>query len=90
MFRWFFYLGRCWKQKLFPILVFLLQRVPAFVIAGHRLPELIPAGFFDVLMIPNPGVNDGLQILQGDKPCCCACETETAADTFFTIRQLDK
>ena len=54
MFRWFFYLGRCWKQKLFPILVFLLQRVPAFVIAGHRLPELIPAGFFDVLMIPNP------------------------------------
>ncbi len=48
-----FYFGTCWKQKLFPIFVFLLHQVPAFVIAEHRFTELPPGVFLGVEIIPN-------------------------------------
>lgn len=39
------YFGKCWKQKSLPILVFLLHRVPVFVVAKQRLMEFCPDAF---------------------------------------------
>lgn len=84
------YFGKCWKQKLLPILVFLLHRVPAFVVAKHRFAEFVPDVFLGFETIPNPCLKGGLQILQGESPSFSAFSMLNAEETFFTIRQDDK
>jgi hypothetical protein len=83
-------LGTCWKQKLFPIVVFRLQREPAFVLPKHRFVELTPAVFLGLETIPNLCRCGGLQILQGDNPWLTAFSIIKEDETFFTIRQPDK
>ena len=61
-------MGTCWKQKLFPIVVFRLQREPAFVVAKHRFVELTPGVFLGLETIPNLCLCGGLQILHGNNP----------------------
>lgn len=86
----FIYFGRCWKQKLFPILVFLLQREPDFVVAEHLFSELTPAVFFGFEISPKVCLTGGLQILQEVNPDCNALFKGKDDETFLTILQLDK
>ena len=73
-----------------PILVFLLHRVPAFVVAKHRFAEFVPDVFLGFETIPNPCLKGGLQILHGSSPCLSAFSMLNDDETFFTIRQDDK
>ncbi len=73
-----------------PILVFLLHRVPAFVVAKQRLVEFVPDVFLGFETIPNPCLKGGLQILHGSSPCLSAFSMLNDDETFFTIRQADK
>ena len=73
-----------------PILVFLLHRVPAFVVAKHRFAEFVPDVFLGFETIPNPCLKGGSQILQGESPCLSAFSMLNDDETFFTIRQADK
>ena len=73
-----------------PILVFRLQRVPAFVVAKHLLAELCTAVFFGFETIPNTCLKGGLQILHGSIPSFSAFSMLNDDETFFTIRQSDK
>ena len=73
-----------------PILVFLLHRVPAFVVAKHRFTEFVPDVFLGFETIPNPCLKGGLQILHGSSPCLSAFSMLNDDETFFTIRQADK
>ena len=70
--------------------VFLLQRVPAFVVAKHRFAEFSPAVFLVFAAIPKPLRAGGLQMLQGAKPSFPAFWMLRAEDTFLTIRQVDR
>ena len=73
-----------------PILVFLLQRVPAFVVAKQRLVEFWPEAVLGFETRPETVPIGGSQILHGAKPSFRAFSTLNAEDTFFTIRQSDK
>lgn len=87
LFSRFFY-GKCWKQKSLPIVVFLLHRVPDFVMPRQRLAAFVPAGFLcGVGIIPNALREGGRQIPQGKSPFRCALSTLNFEETFFTIRQ---
>lgn len=84
------YFGKCWKQKSLPILVFLLHRVPVFVVAKQRLVEFCPDAFLGFETGPEIVRKGGSQISHGAKPSFRAFSMLNAEDTFFTIRQSDK
>lgn len=84
------YFGKCWKQKSLPILVFLLHRVPVFVVAKQRLVEFCPDAFLGFETGPETVRKGGSQISHGAKPSFRAFSMLNAEDTFFTIRQSDK
>lgn len=70
--------------------MFLLQRIPFFVFAGHLFVELTPATFFGFEINPSFEEMGGRQILQGDNPCFEAFSKSNEEETFLTILQLDK